>query len=48
MEIGFNGQLYDSTATEMFRVDLNSDGIINQLDFVILAKYWLVSYELED
>lgn len=43
-----DGQLYDSTATEMFSVDLNGDGIINQLDFNILVEYWLVSYELED
>ena len=43
-----DGQLYDSTATEMFSADLNGDGIINQLDFNILANYWLVSYELED
>jgi len=43
-----DGQLYDSTATEMFSADLNGDGIINQLDFNILARYWLVSYELED
>jgi hypothetical protein len=43
-----DGQLYDSTGAEMFSADLNGDRIIDLLDFNILAKYWLVSYELED
>ena len=43
-----DGPLYDSTATELFRADLNNDGIINALDLSILTKYWLASYELED
>jgi hypothetical protein len=43
-----DGQLYDSTGAEMFSADLNGDGIIDLLDFNIIAKYWLVSYELED
>jgi hypothetical protein len=43
-----DGLLYDSTAPELLRADLNNDGIINQLDFALLANYWLTSYELED
>jgi hypothetical protein len=43
-----DGQLYDSTASEVRRVDLNNDGVINQLDFAILTNYWLASYELDD
>ena len=43
-----DGQLYDSTAPELLRADLNDDGVINQLDFAILADYWLISYELDD
>jgi hypothetical protein len=43
-----DGPLYDSTATELFKADLNNDGIINALDLSILTNYWLVSYELED
>lgn len=43
-----DGQLYDSTAPELLRADLNDDGVINQLDFAILANHWLTSYELDD
>lgn len=43
-----DGQLYNSTATEVLRADLNNDGVINQLDFAILANYWLISYELDN
>lgn len=42
-----DGQLYDSTASELLRADLNRDGIIDQLDFAIFANHWLVSYELD-
>jgi len=42
-----DGQLYDSTATELLSTDLNRDGVINQLDFAILASYWLTTYELD-
>jgi hypothetical protein len=42
-----DGQLYDSTASDLLKADLNDDGIINQLDFAILTNYWLTSYELD-
>lgn len=46
-ECADDGQLYDSTATELLSTDLNRDGVINQLDFAILASYWLTTYELD-
>jgi hypothetical protein len=42
-----DGPLYDSTATELLRADLNNDGVINQLDFTIFANEWLINYELD-
>jgi len=46
-ECADDGQLYDSTATELLSNDLNRDGVINQLDFAMLANYWLITYELD-
>jgi hypothetical protein len=46
-ECADDGQLYDSTATELLIADLNRDGVINQLDFAIFASYWLQTYELD-
>jgi len=46
-ECADDGQLYDSTATELLRADLNGDGIINQFDFAIFVNYWLTTYELD-
>lgn len=36
-----DGQIYDSTASELLRADLNSDGSIDNLDLVILMEHWL-------
>ena len=41
-----DGQLYDSTASELLRADINRDGVVNMLDMKILTDYWLISYEL--
>jgi hypothetical protein len=43
-----DGQVYDSDGSELIRADLNRDGAIDQLDFAVLADYWLASYELND
>jgi hypothetical protein len=42
-----DGQLYDSTASDLLKADLNDDGTVDETDLAILTAHWLRSYQLD-